>query len=130
MGARVKENEEAVVALKVEMKMLQTQVAELRATTEAMEAHLEDSEALYKRKNIRIIGAPEWAEGPTVDQFVEDLIRKQLQPLGLANYFSVERAHGVPGSPAKTKSPIIAHIFMYRNRGVILQTTRSAPPVK
>ena len=58
---------------------------------------------------------------------------KGLKARGLSKYFSVERAHRVPGGrprPGEPPRTIIARIFNFRDRDVILQEARKAPAVK
>lgn len=133
MGDRVKVTEESVSTLQHSASMLETSVRRLQAQAADLEAKLEDYEGHVRRNNVQILGVPERAEGQGADLFVEDLIQNHLQPRTLSKYFSVERAHRVPGGPSKPGAPprpILARIFNFRDRDIVLQTARAAPPLK
>ena len=119
--------------MQLENKELKSQVLELQRMTGNIAEKMDDYEGRLRRNNIRITGVPEKAEGPAVDLFVEDLVTKRLGAGGLSRYFSVERAHRVPGGRPRPGAPprtIIARIFNFRDRDVILQEARKNPPVK
>lgn len=129
MRERVSEVEGTTAELVEDTKILQKQIKESTQTTR----ELEDQEGCSCRNSIHIIGVPERAKGQTLDLFVEDIITKTLQPRGLSKKNSVEHAHRIPGTrlrPGAPPLPIIARLFNYRDRDVILQSTRSAPPLK
>ena len=133
MKERIKDNQGAVSTLQSENKELKSQMRELMKTTDKIVDKLDEYEGRMRRNNVRITGVPEKMEGPTVDLFVEDLVSKGLKVKGLSNYFSVERAHRVPGGRPRPGAPprtIIARIFNFRDRDAILQEARKQPPVK
>ena len=133
MRDRVTETEKNIVVLRAENQQLKQQVQGLQRTTTAQGVKLDDLEGRSRRNNIRITGVPEKAEGRSADLFVEDLIKEGLRPHGLSNYFSVERAHRIPGFRPTVGAPprtIIARIFNFRDRDLILQEASVAPPVK
>ena len=133
MKERIKDNQGAVTMLQSENKDLKSQVMELQKTTDKIVDKLDEYEGRMRRNNIRITGVPEKMEGPTVDLFVEELVSKRLKARGLSKYFSVERAHRVPGGRPRPGAPprtIIARIFNFRDRDVILQEARKNPPVR
>lgn len=105
----------------------------MQTANEQFARRLEDSESRARRNNIRIIGIPEKSEETATDLFVEDLLLNHLAPKGLSKFFTVERAHRVPGGrpkPGAPPSPIIARIFNFRDRDAILQASRVGGPVK
>ena len=129
---RVKATEESVLTLTSTTDRLGKHVKQLQTKMDQMAAQLDDHEGRSRRNNIRITGVPEKAEGPSTDLFVEDLITQGLQPRGLSKFFGVERAHRVPGKrppPGAPPRTIIARIFNFRDRDIILQEARVAPPV-
>lgn len=133
LSGRLLEVETTTQELKADTTQLQRQVRQLEADNKQILAKLEDQEGRSRRNNVRIIGVPESAGGPALDLFVEDLIKNQLQPRGLSKFFSVERAHRVPGGkpkPGVRPRPILARIFNFRDRDVILQAARVAPPIQ
>ncbi|KAJ1093177.1 hypothetical protein NDU88_006284 [Pleurodeles waltl] len=79
-------------------KRLEKQVRDPTMKHTKMEAKLEDQEG-RARRNIRITGVLEGAEGHCTELFVEDLILNKLGPKRLSNYFTIERAHRVPARP-------------------------------
>ena len=129
---RVKATEDSVSTLTTTVDNLGKNMKHLQKRVDLMASQLDDSEGRSRRNNIRIIGVPEKAEGPSADLFVEDLITQGLQPRGLSKFFGVERAHRVPGKrppPGAPPRTIIARIFHFRDRDTILQEARVAPPV-
>ncbi|KAJ1119771.1 hypothetical protein NDU88_007956 [Pleurodeles waltl] len=72
----------------------------------AMEVRLEDAEGRSRSNNVRLLGLPECAEGPTVEVFVERWIRDVLQPVGLSSVFVVERAHRALVAPLRPGAPL------------------------
>ncbi|KAJ1128063.1 hypothetical protein NDU88_006450 [Pleurodeles waltl] len=83
-------------ALQYTSKRLEEHVQLLTKQQNILEARLEDQEGRARRNNIRVVGVPKGAEGPSVDLFLEDLILNKLRPKRLPNFFSVERAHWAP----------------------------------
>ena len=133
MNDKVKENKREIKILKNDTTSLKKQIQKLQVGTSEMAAKLEDLEGRSRRNNIRIVGVPEKTEGQATDLFVEKLITENLQPRGLSKFFSVERAHRIPGVPPRPGGPprtIIAKFFNFRDRDAILQVARNAPPVK
>ncbi|KAJ1180536.1 hypothetical protein NDU88_005757 [Pleurodeles waltl] len=116
MTEKVNRAETHIQALHSMCKRLEELVELLTKQQTVMEARLEDQEGRAGRNNIRVVGVPEGAEGPSVDLFLEDLI--------LSHFFSVERAHRVPIPLPKLVAPlrtISARILNYRDRDAILQ---------
>ena len=108
-------------------------IARLEQVTFTMAKKLEDLEGRSRRSNIRITGVPEKEEGRDVEEFVESLIKQGLQPRNLSEFFTIERAHRIPGRPPQPGGPprtIIAKLLHYRDRDTILQAARVAPAVK
>lgn len=133
-------NREKVQQLEVTTSSLVADTTELQRSVRVLEdfrtfaeAKLDDYEGRNRRNNVRILGVPEKFEGQSTDLFVEELITKHLQPKGLSKFFVVERAHRVPGGRPRTGTaprPIVARLLNYRDRDVILQHARVAPPLK
>lgn len=133
MSEKVKTMETVTTDLCQDSKTMQQQIKDLQAVSKAMESKLDDYEGRSRQNNLRILGVPERAEGPTPDLFVEGLITNHLQPKNVSNFFSVERAQHVPGGrpkPGAAPRPLLARLFNYRDRDMVLQTTRTAPPIK
>ena len=108
-------------------------IARLEQVTFTMAKKLEDLEGRSRRNNLRITGVPEKEEGRDVEAFVEKLINQGLQPRNLSEFFTIERAHRIPGRPPQPGGPprtIIAKLLHYRDRDTILQAARVAPAVK
>lgn len=133
INTKVKELDLTTKALVTDTLTLQKQVSQLQTQNQQMADLLDSYKGRARRNNIRIMGVPEHLEGPTVDLLVEELVTKHLQPKGLSNYFSIERAHRIPGKrpkPGAQPRPIIARVFNFRDQDNILQTARTAPPFK
>lgn len=78
--------------------MLKRQVRELMD-------HLDDLENRGRRKNIRIVGLPENAEGDHAVKFFEFWLPNSLGIQTKLGRMKIERAHRIPGGPVKTVSP-------------------------
>lgn len=119
------------VEIKTEdMAILQLQVSELQLAHKQMVAKLDDQEGRSRRNNSRLVGIPESVKGPALELIVEDIIQNHLQPRGLSNFLSVERAHRVPRGhprPGALPRPVLARLLNFRDRDVILQVARVAP---
>ncbi|KAJ1173073.1 hypothetical protein NDU88_004915 [Pleurodeles waltl] len=75
--------------LQTTTKQLEEQVQCLMKQHKLMAATFEDQEGRARSNNIRVVGVPEGAEGPSVDLFIEDLILNITWPKHLSN----EKAH-------------------------------------
>ena len=127
MKDRVKDNQGVVASLQSENKDLRRQVQELQRTSDRVAEKMDYIEGRARRNNIRITGVPERAEGPAADLLVEDLVLKGLKARGLSKYFSVERAHRIPGGRPRPGAPprtIIARIFNFQDRDIIRSEER------
>lgn len=130
---RIKAVETTTELLTTDTKALKQQVLLLETETQILKSKLDEQEGRSRRNNIRLIGVPEKVGGQALDLFVEELVTKRLQPRGLSKFFSIERAHRVPGGPAKPGAnprPVLARLFNFRDRDVILQEARVAPPIR
>lgn len=105
INTRVKDIEITTKALVSDTSTLQQHVAQLQDQHKKMEDLLDEYEGRARRNNIRILGVPERTERPAVDLYVEDLVTNHLQPKRLSKYFSIERAHRVPGRRPRTGAP-------------------------
>lgn len=133
INTRIREVEIKIAALTEDTATLQLQVSDLQLAHKQMMAKLDDQEGRSRRNNTSLVGIPESVKGPALELIVEDIIQIQLQPRGLSNFFSVERAHRVPGGrprPGALPRPVLARLLNFRDRDVILQVARVAPPIK
>ncbi|KAJ1197837.1 hypothetical protein NDU88_001683 [Pleurodeles waltl] len=63
---------------------------------------LEYADGTSRRKNVRLLGFPQRAEGSPAAAFMKNWIRDVLQPTGISRVFVVERAHrALVAPPAK-----------------------------
>ncbi|XP_078539573.1 mucin-5B-like [Lissotriton helveticus] len=132
MADRVKEVEIVAKSLVTDMSELQTKVSQLKKENAALADKLDDQEGRARRNNVRIIGLPESEGKQAMDLYVEELIKTELKPKGLSNFFTVERAHRVPGGkpkPGAPPRPVLACLFNFRDGDAILQAARTSPPV-
>lgn len=91
--------------LSSETHRMRQEINNLQAAQKRTESKLDEYEGWSRRNNVRIIGVPERAEGPAADLFVEDLIMNHLKPKRLSQYFTMERAHRLPGGRLKPGAP-------------------------
>ena len=98
-----------------------------------LEGRAEDSEGRARRNNLRIVGMPEGEEGTNPLTYLESWL-KSLMPEGpLTPFFSIERAHRVPGRrppPGAAPRPLLAKLLHYRDSDIILQEARRSGPIK
>lgn len=97
MNTRLKDVEIKTVLLITDTSELQKKVEDLQVHSAKLEAQLVDYEGRSRRNNVRILGIPEKSEEPAMDLFVEELVMNYLKPTRLSKFFTVERAHRVPG---------------------------------
>lgn len=119
MTARVTEVEQVTKTLVTDTVALQKAVSRLENDNKLLTERLDDQEGCSRRNNVRTLGIPENEGAPAMDLYVEDLIKTRLQPKGLSNFFSVERAHRVPGGKSKPGAPprpVLARLFNFRDR--------------
>lgn len=109
MNTRLKEVEIKTGSLVTDTSELQQQMTNLQKYTTKLEEQLDYYGGRSRRNNVPILGVPENADDPATDLFVEDLVTKFLKPVRLSKFFTVQRAHRVPGGRAKTGSPTKAH---------------------
>ncbi|KAJ1203633.1 hypothetical protein NDU88_007417 [Pleurodeles waltl] len=116
----------------------ETDIVRLQSVSNALEEHVRfftteyepmaDQEGRTRKNNIRVVGVPERAKGPSAELFVETLVIDHLCPKRLSSFFKVEWAHRAlfpplrPGAPPRT---IIARIFNFRDQDTILQAAHS-----
>ncbi|KAJ1155947.1 hypothetical protein NDU88_008672 [Pleurodeles waltl] len=96
---KVINGETDIAQLQSTSRRIEDQVQFLTTEHEKIMARLEDQEGRAQRNNIRVVGVPERAEGPSVEFFLETLIVDSLRPKRLSKFFTVERVHRAPIPP-------------------------------
>ena len=79
------------------------------------------------------MGFPEKSEAPTTEIFLENLLTMEVFKIKIPKFFSIERAHRVPGCPPVAEaSPqtLIARFLNFRDRDLILQLFRTKGPMR
>uniref|UniRef100_A0A803JST4 Reverse transcriptase domain-containing protein n=1 Tax=Xenopus tropicalis TaxID=8364 RepID=A0A803JST4_XENTR len=76
----------------------------------------------------RLLGFPEWVEGPNPETFLENWIRDTFQVTNLSSAFTIERAHRIPmrapipGAPPRA---LIARLLNAKDRDSLLAMARA-----
>ncbi|KAJ1162468.1 hypothetical protein NDU88_002936 [Pleurodeles waltl] len=87
----------------------------------------------WTSSNICLVGFPERVEGPSTELFIEQWLTDTILKDNIPKFFSVERAHRVPGRPPPPGSQprlLIARLLNYRDRDLILQLFRKSGPLR
>ncbi|KAJ1130956.1 hypothetical protein NDU88_009300 [Pleurodeles waltl] len=130
---KIKVVEGSIVDLQTEVGTLCKQMARVTSTVGTLEARLEDSQGRYRRKNMRLFGFLERAEGSMVEGFIEQWIRGILQPVGLSKVFVVEHTHRAlvaPPLPGVPPRAIIARLLNYKDWDCILRSAHETENCK
>lgn len=89
--------------------------------------HVDDLENRGWRKNIRIVGLPEGAEGSNAVAFIQKWIQEFLQLQTEGAYIKIERAHRTlaprPGAKERPR-PLVLHMHHFGDRPRILEASR------
>ena len=72
---------------------MKAEVASLTAHSLKMEKRIEDAEGRSRHNNLRFVGFPERAIGPSVKLFLEGWITYTLKSKRLSNFLTTEHAH-------------------------------------
>ena len=132
LAERVSETESCLTSLRPTVTEVQQQMREMRAELHRLRDRAEDAEGRSRRNNVRFLGFPEKSESPNAELFLEDwLLREVLRPPA-PKFFSIERAHRIPGKPpipGAPPRPLIARFLNFRDRDLILQTFRTKGPI-
>ena len=93
----VAQSEKTLDAIQPTLSDLHVQVGDLTDRVRFLEGRAEDAGGRSRRSNLRIVGLPEGEEGPDPLTFLENWIKSFMPEGSLSPFFSLERAHRVPG---------------------------------
>ena len=102
---KVVQSEKPLDAMQPMLSDLRVQVGDLTDRVRFLEGRAEDAEGQNRRSNLRIVGLPEGEEGPDPLVFLEQWIRSFMPEGSLTPFFSLERAHRVPGRRPPRSAP-------------------------
>lgn len=91
---------------------------------ESLQLKLTDLEARSRRNNVRIYGIPEGTEGNNIFQFIENFIRKELEPLADVD-LGIQRCHRAlgpkPPREAQARS-VIVYFQQFKIKEMVLHS--------
>ncbi len=106
-------------------------VTDLRNQLERLTEKMTDIEDRRRRNNVRLVGLPEWAEGPDSAGFLRVNISKWIPSLR-GRDIETDRAHRVYDGGRSSDRPrtLIFLVLRWHDRSEILKGARQAYPVK
>ena len=128
LKGRVVVIEKTLLETQPRLKSLDSRTEELEERVKYLEGRAEDAEGRNRRSNLRIVGLPEGAEGSDPAQFLETWIKSFMPVDVLTSFFTIERAHRVPGRrppPGSPPRPVLAKLLHFRDRDAILRVARA-----
>lgn len=102
---RITETENRISAVEDAAAPVEGKLETLAKRVRELTEHVDDLENRGRRKNIRIVGLPENAEGDRPVNFFESWLPNSLGIQTKSGRMKIERAHRVPGRALKTASP-------------------------
>ena len=133
LKCRVVTIEKSLTEVQPSVKALEVRTVDLEERVRYLEGRAEDAEGRNRRSNLRIVGMPEGAEGPDPMRFLEDWIKSFMPADSLTSFFTIERAHRVPGRrlpPGSPPRPMLAKLLHFRDRDAILRVARSRAQIQ
>ena len=130
---RVTTTEHTLKELRPQISQSGSLIEELTDRIRYLEGRAEDSESRARRSNLRLVGLPEGEEGADPVSFIENWLHSIMPAKSLTPFFSIERAHRVPGRrpPLGAPSrPLLAKLLHYKDRDIILQEARRLGSIK
>ncbi|KAE8277957.1 hypothetical protein D5F01_LYC24000 [Larimichthys crocea] len=130
---RTTEAENRIAATEHICEMVDTRVQELENQIRSMAEHIDDLENRGRRKNVRVIGLPEDAEGTNPTKFFESWIPDLLGLETKAGRVKIERAHRTlapkPG-PNQRPRPVLIRFHNFTDKQRVLDAARRSGTVK
>ncbi|XP_069082624.1 adenylate cyclase type 10 [Pleurodeles waltl] len=125
--------------LRVDHRSLVERVGVTEATLDALNPVVSDHQKQMHRLDLevkalqrRALGFPERVEGHSAGLFLEQCLIKEVLNGVAPKFFSVERAHRIPGkqpAPGLPSHLLIARFLNFRDRDAILQHFRNKGPI-
>ncbi|KAJ1149890.1 hypothetical protein NDU88_002689 [Pleurodeles waltl] len=96
---RVKATEVTMQETTSQVKTLTQKLALMVNELRTLASKVEDAESRSRCHNIRLVGVPERAEGPSIELYIETWLSEVVLRGTPTKFFSVERAHRIPAVP-------------------------------
>lgn len=130
---RTSEAEKRIAAAEHTCESVDTRVQKLEKQIQSMAEHIDDLENRGRRKNIRVIGLPEDAEGSSPTKFFESWIPDLLGLDTKAGRVKIERAHRTlapkPG-PNQRPRPVLIRFHNFADKQRVMDAARRCGTVK
>lgn len=130
---RTTETENRIAAAEHITESVETRVQVLEKQIQSMAEHIDDLENRGRRKNVRVIGLPEDAEGSNPTKFFESWIPDLLGLETKAGRVKIERAHRTlapkPG-PNQRPRPVLIRFHNFADKQRVLDAARRSGTVK
>ncbi|KAE8291557.1 hypothetical protein D5F01_LYC08911 [Larimichthys crocea] len=130
---RTTEAENRIAATEHTCETVDARVQELENQIRSMAEHIDDLENRGRRKNVRVIGLPEDAEGTNPTKFFESWIPDLLGLETKAGRVKIERAHRTlapkPG-PNQRPRPVLIRFHNFTDKQRVLDASRRSGTVK
>ncbi|CAM4652937.1 unnamed protein product [Leuciscus chuanchicus] len=124
---KLDEAERRIVVAEELADSMQARVSTLENQIVSLTEHADDLENRGRRKNIRIVGLPEGAEGSNAVTFLQKWIPEFLQLQTEGGYVKIERAHRTiaprPGVKERLP-PLVVRMHHFGDRQRILDASR------
>ncbi|KAL1262399.1 hypothetical protein QQF64_007664 [Cirrhinus molitorella] len=126
---RLDEAERRIASSEDLTERLQARVLKLESQVTSLTEHVDDLENRGRRKNIRIIGLPEGAEGSDTVSFLQKWIPEFLHLQTKGGYVKIERAHRTlaprPGVKERPR-PLVVRMHNFGDKQRILDASRKS----
>lgn len=125
-GKRLTEAEERISALEDTTDPVGGKIKELEKMVSELSERADDLENRGRRKNIRIVGLPEGAEGEDPTRFFETWLPKLLHMDTKSGRVKLERAHRAPASkPPSTQRPrqVLVRFHNYQDKQRVMSAS-------
>lgn len=130
---RTTEAENRIAAAECTSEKMETWIQVLKNQIQTMAEHIDDLENRGRRKNVRVIGLPEDAEGSNPTKFFESWIPNLLGLETKVGRVKIERAHRTlapkPG-PNQRPRPVLIRFHNFADKQRVLDAARRSGTVK
>lgn len=130
---RTTEMEDRISAAEHSSDSAEKRIQVLEHQVQSMTEHIDDLENRGRRKNVRIVGLPEEAEGDNPIKFFESWIPNLLGLEMKASCVKIERAHRTLASkpgPNQRPRPVLIRFHNFADKQRVLDATRRSGTVR